>query len=85
MFVAVTLASVMAPGATGNTSVKATPVTGTPLLLDSVTVRVVVPPEAIDATPKAFATVGRLSTVSVWFVTPLSIPPMAVTWAAPFT
>ena len=64
---------------------KATPVTGVAFALDRVMVRVVVPPEAIDAAPKAFATLGRARTVSVWFVTPFSIPPMAVIWRAPFT
>src|SRR5512139_2622618 len=69
----------------GKVSVKLMPdCAGFPAPFVSVKVRVEVPPWAIVAGVNALASEACV-TVSVWLVTPLSIPPMAVTCAAPFT
>jgi len=60
------------------------PCAGLPAPLVTVNTSVVVAPSLIEAAPKAFVSEAWV-TVSVWFVTPFSIPPMAVTCAAPFT
>ena len=69
----------------GSVSVKSIPdCAGLPAPFVSVNVSVEMPPWLIVAGAKAFASEACV-TVSVWFVTPLSIPPMDVTCAAPFT
>ena len=69
----------------GSVSVKSIPdCAGLPAPFVSVKVSVETPPWAIVAGVKALASEACV-TVSVWLVTPLSIPPMAVTWSAPFT
>ncbi|MBK8323041.1 MAG: hypothetical protein IPL06_09945 [Betaproteobacteria bacterium] len=78
VFVFVPLASVIGPGETGNTSVKARPVSAVALGLVTVTASVVVPPEAIVAAPKALATVGRASTSRFALAAPALLPPLAV-------
>ena len=69
----------------GSVSVKLMPAcAGLPAPFVSVKVSVETPPWLIVAGAKAFVSEACV-TVSVWFVTPLSIPPMAVISAAPFT
>ena len=60
------------------------PWAGLPAPLARVNTSVVAAPSLIEAPPNALVRVACV-TVSVWLVTPLSIPPMAVTCAAPFT
>ena len=69
----------------GSVSVKLIPdCAGLPAPFVSVKVSVEMPPWAIVAGANALASEACV-TVSVWFVTPFSIPPMAVICAAPFT
>ena len=69
----------------GSVSVKLIPDwAGLPAPFVSVKVSVEMPPWAIVAGVNDLASEACV-TVSVWFVTPFSIPPMAVTWSAPFT
>ena len=69
----------------GSVSVKLIPDwAGLPAPFVSVKVSVEVPPCPIVAGAKALASEACV-TVSVWLVTPLSIPPMAVTCGWPFT
>ena len=69
----------------GSVSVNAMPLCAAlPAPFVSVKTSVVVEPSLMDAAPNAFVSEACV-TVSVWFVTPLSIPPMAVICAAPFT
>ena len=69
----------------GSVSVKLMPDwAGLPAPFVSVKVSVEMPPWSIVAGVNDLASEACV-TVSVWFVTPFSIPPMAVTCRAPFT
>ena len=69
----------------GSVSVKLIPdCAGLPAPLVSVKVSVETPPWLIVAGAKALVS-AACTTVTVWFVTALVMPPIAVIWAAPFT
>ena len=69
----------------GSASVNAIPAcSGFVPVFVSVNTSVVDPVSAIEAAPNALLKEAWV-TVSVWLVTPFSIPEIAVTWAAPFT
>src|SRR6185436_9018426 len=78
VLVVVALAIVIAPGAMGSVSVKAAPVIAIEFVLESVTVRLVVPDTGMLGAPKAFVVVGSASTVTPALVAVETAPPLVV-------